>query len=141
MNTTPSSVKTAAYLCFAQAVLMVVGLCVLNYVVSRVFGADSTGARPPLRGPAGLALILATVFSYCVTPVMTLLFAVAGVGLLKRWGWARTATIIVSVINGIVTFPIGTLFSIAVIVMLLKPEAKAAFLRSPAPPVVPPAAG
>jgi hypothetical protein len=134
-SATPNSVKWSAYLCLAQAALMVFGLCVISWYL-RSF-ADGEVVGPRLRGGTGMMIILTTLFIYCVTPVIALVFGTLGAGLLLRWRWTRMAAITVSVINSVLTFPVGALFGIAVIVLLNREDARAAFSRSPAPPAVP----
>ena len=51
---------------------------------------------------------------------------IAGVGLLKRRSWARTLTIIVSVVN-LLNFPIGTALGGYALYVLLQDESKAEF--------------
>ena len=58
--------------------------------------------------------------------LMGIFSLIAGVGLLKRRSWARTLTIIVSVLN-LLNFPIGTALGGYALYVLLQDEAKAAF--------------
>ena len=58
--------------------------------------------------------------------LMGIFSLVAGVGLLKRRSWARTLTIIVSVVN-LLNFPIGTALGGYALYVLLQDESKAEF--------------
>ena len=58
--------------------------------------------------------------------LMGIFSLIAGVGLLKRRSWARTLTIIVSVVN-LLNFPIGTALGGYALYVLLQDEAKAEF--------------
>jgi hypothetical protein len=80
-------------------------------------------------------VILSLLFSaYCLAPPLILTFGLLGAGLLRRWRWARRVAIVVSVLNAMFNIPIGTLFGVAVIVLLSHPEAKAAFSATPLSP-------
>lgn len=134
-RTTPNSVKWSAYLCLAQAALMIIGLCVISMYIRSFAEGEVIGPR--LRGGAGFMVILATLFMYCVAPLTALVFGTLGAGLLLRWRWTRIAAIIVSALNSVLTFPVGALFGITVIVLLNREDARTAFSRPPAPPAVP----
>ena len=58
--------------------------------------------------------------------LMGIFSLIAGVGLLKRRSWARTLTIIVSVVN-LLNFPIGTALGGYALYVLLQDESKAEF--------------
>lgn len=54
---------------------------------------------------------------------------VAGYGLLKRRSWARTLTIVLSILN-LLNFPLGTILGGYALYVMLKDESKAEFMTT-----------
>jgi hypothetical protein len=140
MQTTPKPVKWAAALLLAQAALMLIGGCIVMAITSQMIQSGNVpggGTRFSGAQDAFIGFSLALAIAYCVVPPFVLSLGLVGVGLLRRWRWARMAAIFVSAINALVTIPLGTVVGIAVIVLLNRPEAKAAFSAAPPSSVVP----
>ncbi len=134
----PRAVQLSAYLCIGQVVLLVVSICLASQLLGAVFEAMANRGTVPVRGFFALASLaaLASAVVYCVVPFFALLYGLAGAGLLKRWSWARGLALGLSFVTAVISFPLGTLLAVPVIVLLFKPEAKAVFARSvPASPI------
>jgi hypothetical protein len=130
MTPTPRSVKWSAYLCFAQAFIFLVSVFLLGPLIRAFFNSATQG---PGRRSGMLTLFALAVsgIAYCILPLCILLFALLGIGLLRRWRWTRWGAIVVSGVNALLTFPLGSILGIAIIVLLLQSDAKQAFSRPP----------
>lgn len=139
----PRSVKLSAYLCLGQAVLLVVSICLANQLLGAVFETMANRGTVPARGFLAMASLaaVASVLVYCVVPFFALLYGVAGAGLLKRWRWARGLALGLSFVTAVVSFPLGTLLAVPVIVLLFKSEARAVFVKAVPVPPMPAASG
>ncbi|MFQ3662520.1 MAG: hypothetical protein SNJ69_09015 [Chloroflexaceae bacterium] len=108
-----------------------------------MFESMANRGTVPARGFFALASLVAVVSAlvYCAVPFFALLYALAGAGLLKRWSWARGLALGLSFMTAVISFPLGTLLAVPVIVLLFKPEAKAAFAKSVPSSPIPAASG
>lgn len=116
-------------------------ICLVSQVFGTWFGRVRDGTATINARPSVFGFIAAvSAVAYCLAPFLALLYGLAGVGLLKRWGWARVLALGLSFITAVVAFPLGTLVAVPVIIQLFKPEVKAAFVKispSPTPPMPP----
>lgn len=125
MSTRPPVVAAAAALTLVLAVY--VALLSIGHLGVEIPGLSALG-------PGGNRVVLVAGILFAVSAV---LYATIGVGLLRLRGWSWVAGIVVSalsVLSGIVQFRgagsvIGILLSLAVLVLLLTPQARAALRR------------
>ena len=76
------------------------------------------------------AIVITSTVGFVIGGFMAIggiLSLVAGYGLLRRRSWARTATIVLSIVN-LFNFPIGTALGGYALYVMLQEEAKAEFL-------------
>lgn len=122
----PRSVRLSAYLCFGLAAVLGIAACV---IIASFGQMDISGMGGRAGGMMALGLLLATVVAYCIAPLFLLTFSVLGVGLLRRWRWAYWTTIVLAGLYSLVTFPVGLIFGLPIIILLMQPDAKRAFQK------------
>lgn len=112
-------INIIAYLYFALGILTLIG----------AFFVALTIAGGGYLSDDQTAIAVTSTVGFVIGGLMTLsgIFSlVAGYGLLKRRSWARTLTIVLSVIN-LLNFPIGTALGGYALWAMLKDESKAEF--------------
>ncbi|MBI3360748.1 MAG: hypothetical protein HY023_06520 [Chloroflexi bacterium] len=119
MTEPPKGVKTSAYIFFAYAGLLVLGLCAV--IGSAILGATSGG-----NGQDVTAALIGPGIGGCVLIIFLALYAGVGYGLLKMMKWARIAAIVLSVL-ALCSFPIGTALGGYVLYLMFQEENKQAF--------------
>jgi hypothetical protein len=106
-----------------------IALSVLLLVVAALLVAVVSGVAPLLDVEivAGAAVIVAWLVAL-FWAVIAIAGIVIGVSLHKRRSWARTATIVLSIVN-LLNFPIGTAVGVYALWVMLNPETETLFSR------------
>jgi hypothetical protein len=102
--------------------LSVLGLVAAGFVfVVLVGGGLISGDREAIRITGFLGTAVGAFLAILSVPGI-----LAGIGLLRRWSWARWLTLILAVFD-LVNVPIGTLFGVYTIWVLLQDETEQLF--------------
>lgn len=112
-------INLIAYLYLALGILTLIGAAVVTFAIAGggLLSEDQT------------AIVITSTVGFAIGGFMALggIFSlVAGYGLLKRRSWARTLTIVLSVIN-LLNFPIGTALGGYALWVMLQDESRAEF--------------
>jgi hypothetical protein len=103
------------------------GLLVAIIVFLAVVGGGLLSGDP---GPMGITAIVGTVIAFFFV-LVSVPEIIGGIGLLKRWPWARILVLIISFVD-LINIPFGTIIGIYSIWVLLKDETAQLFKPAPA---------